>query len=391
MAIARRYVTQKKLALLCEKLNKAGIDLAVFQDFEYRRDENVRYLSGHPMDALLVLNAETRETFLIPWDVLLARRMAEVTEIIDVKDHQRSFNAALQHVIKEMIGKTSDFAIGTIDRYPAFGVERLKGLGNNIKVDSSPLNLYEMTREIRAIKTEKEIELLRKSCQLSSEIIPLIEENIRNNNLTEIDLAVFVEGEMRKRGGEKVAFETLVANPEHSNELHCFPAAGRKKLKFKDGFGLIDFGMVYDAMCSDITTPFIFGKLTEEQKKMLQAVIETHDMAIDYLKENTGVLGSELNELANKNLDKYGFKMPHSLGHGLGLATHDPPVVRSKPENPEDLKYFKDVTLEPGMILTIEPGVYLPEKGGCRLEDDIHITRNGVEVLTESRPLYFEL
>ncbi|MFW9991562.1 MAG: M24 family metallopeptidase [Candidatus Odinarchaeota archaeon] len=386
-----KFVTQQKLELLCERLRSVGIDVAIFQDFEYRRDENVRYLSGHPMDAFFVLNVETGDRFLIPWDVLLAEKMAEATEIISIKDHQQSYTAALQHVIKEKIGKTSDFTIGTIDRYPAFGAVRLKDSGDNVKVDFDPLHLYEIIREIRATKTRIEIESLKKSCKLSSEIIPLIEEFIRDSDPTEVEVAVFAEGEMRKRGAEKVAFETMVTNPEHSNEIHCFPTAGKRKLKSRAGFGLIDFGMVYEAMCSDITTPFIFGKISKEQEKMMETVIETHDLAIDYLKENTGVLGSDLSELANKNIEKNGFTMPHGLGHGLGLATHDSPGIRRKPENPEDLKFFKDSKLEPGMVVTIEPGVYQEGKGGFRLEDDILITKNGVEVLTESRPLKFEL
>ena len=218
------------------------------------------------------------------------------------------------------------------------------------------------------------------------------DETSNDNDLTEVDLAVYVEGQMRKLGGEKAAFETLVTNPEHSNEIHCFPSAGKKKLKIKAGLGLIDFGMVYEAMCSDITTPFIFGNISDEQQKMADAVVETHDLAIDYLKENTGVMTSEIAAIANENLlDKHGYKMPHSLGHGLGLATHDPPLLRAKPKNPRDMKNFIEVKLEPGMVVTIEPGVYSESNGGFRLEDDILITENGAEVLTESRVLHFDL
>ncbi|MHA1448489.1 MAG: M24 family metallopeptidase [Candidatus Hodarchaeales archaeon] len=124
---------------------------------------------------------------------------------------------------------------------------------------------------------------------------------------------------------------------------------------------------------------------------MVDAVVETHDLAIDYLKENTGVMTSEIAAIANKNLDKHGYIMPHSLGHGLGLATHDPPLLRAKPKNPVDLKTFIEVKLEPGMVVTIEPGVYSDSNGGFRLEDDVLITENGAEVLTTSRVLYFDL
>ncbi|MHA1448490.1 MAG: M24 family metallopeptidase [Candidatus Hodarchaeales archaeon] len=261
MASSRRFVDQQKLDYLCNNLQSEGIDIAVFQDFEYRRDENVRYLTGHPMDAHLFLDTSNGDTVLIPWDYKLARKMAEVNEIVDLKDHDNSYIGAIAHVLKNRFGKKDNYSIGTISRYPAHSTQILKEMGEKISVNFSPLCLEKYMKEIRAVKTSKEIKSLKMSCKLNSSIIPLIESFINENDPTEVDLAVHVEGQMRKLGGEKVAFETLVTNPEHSNEIHCFPLAGKRKLKVKPGLGLIDFGMKYEAMCSDITTPFIFGKI----------------------------------------------------------------------------------------------------------------------------------
>lgn len=194
------------------------------------------------------------------------------------------------------------------------------------------------------------------------------------SELTETDIALFIETEGRKLGAEGTGFETLAASPERSFSIHPFPSYSDKTAP-AEGLTIIDFGHKYSGYTSDVTTTAACGRLTERQEKMISLVEEAVSAFESILAP--GLSTVELTESVTSIFEKNGFTMPHALGHGIGLDVHESPVLKSIKET--------ETFLKPGMVLAIEPGIYCPESGGVRLENDYLITETGFEKLTNSK------
>ena len=179
----------------------------------------------------------------------------------------------------------------------------------------------------------------------------------------------------------ELAFPTIVTSGKRSAYIHPYPSFSNQKIQ--DGLGLVDFGVRYKGYCSDVTVPFTLGKISSKQKKIVQTVKEAYEKAIETLK--ISVPTWKVHESVESLIKKNGFKFKHSLGHGLGLELHDVPSLSPKPKSKEVLKEWKEVKLKENMVFTIEPGVYEPKIGGCRLENDVLMTKKIPKVLTNSR------
>ncbi len=178
--------------------------------------------------------------------------------------------------------------------------------------------------------------------------------------------------EMQKNGGGGVSFDSIVAFGKNSAEPHY--SAGQAKLR-KGQFVLCDYGTKYRRYCSDITRTLVYGKASKQQKRMYEVVLQALEMGTEMCTpEHTG---AEVNSKVTEFIDSTEFKgrFIHSLGHSLGLAVHDGPGLSRA--------YTKK--LEPGMVLTVEPGIYIPGLGGVRIEDDVLITRSKPRVLTSAK------
>ena len=138
---------------------------------------------------------------------------------------------------------------------------------------------------------------------------------------------------------------------------------------------IIDFGHKYQGYTSDVTTTAAFGKLTEKQERMIFLVKEATEIFESMLAP--GISTVDLTNAVTSLFEKNGFTMPHALGHGIGLDVHESPVLKNVKET--------DTLLKPGMVLAVEPGIYSPESGGVRLENDYLITESGFEKLTNSK------
>ncbi len=230
----------------------------------------------------------------------------------------------------------------------------------------------------RIIKDEGEISIMRKAADITNSIIDSIETSFSENLFkTELDAAVFIETEARKYGAEGVGFETIAAGSERSYAIHAFPSFTNKPIGTQ-GLSILDFGIKYRGYTSDVTMT-IARNPSKKQKELLFHVEKAYNLALETAAP--GVLSSSLAENVDDYFSKNNYFMPHSLGHGIGLDAHEDPLIRNTRTNKTELK--------PGMIITIEPGLYYPETGGARLENDILITENGMEVLTRSRILNF--
>ena len=230
---------------------------------------------------------------------------------------------------------------------------------------------------LRSVKDQSEVEYLRQACRITNEMLTALTSLIheRRKELTELDLALFIEKEARQRGGETVGFETLVACPQRSYAIHPFPAYTGCAFSGA-GLSLLDFGVQYCGYTSDVTVPVIQHPLSKGQTALLETVLGAYDLALTGMRKRR--TGRAIAESVEGLMRQAGYSMPHSLGHGIGLNAHEQPILSVKAQGQE---------LRPGMVFTVEPGLYDASEGGIRLENDILVTENGYEVLTEAKPI----
>jgi Xaa-Pro dipeptidase len=359
-----------------------GINLLVLEDTEGRRDQNIRWLTGHPADALLFITQEeassrkaNNRAILVAWDINLAKLYAPYAPVMlrayDDFDRQplKAINAVLQ-ILKIHAG--SKVEIPSVTSYPAFldYVGELSGFDILCRKDGAGVELD----KLRAVKDEEEIAIIRKAAEITNELIALLEKNVREEKIkTEADAALFIEVESRKRGCEGTSFETLAAGPQRSFAIHAFPAWTCSPFGGK-GLSILDFGVKYGGYCTDVTLTFA-RDLNPKQEKLVNLVEKAAKLAISMA--HNGTLAKDIAAAVDNFFEKSKKKMPHGLGHGIGLQEHEYPVIRNRSDN--------EWILEPGMIFTIEPGLYDTLLGGCRLENDILITEKGQEILTAAR------
>ncbi|HWP67822.1 MAG TPA: Xaa-Pro peptidase family protein, partial [Rectinemataceae bacterium] len=228
---------------------------------------------------------------------------------------------------------------------------------------------------MRALKDGGELAIYERVSELTDRLMDRIEEGVRKGRLTtELDVALFIEKEARSAGAEGTGFETIAAGPARSFGIHAFPGYGAGPFGTR-GLSILDFGIVLDGYTSDVTMSFVRGPLSPEQDRMIELVKKAYDIGVEACRPGAAV--RDVATLVDEHFAAAGFSMPHALGHGIGLEAHEAPGL--------NLREGNDAILKPGMIVTIEPGLYSPEFGGVRLENDVLITENGHKVLTSSR------
>ncbi|NHJ02739.1 MAG: M24 family metallopeptidase [Candidatus Heimdallarchaeota archaeon] len=382
-----RFITPEKLDLLFEKLESLGLDLLYLSDSESHRDVNMKYITGHPEDASLFLDVRNRQTVLIPWDYQISKQYSEVNQLVNMSDFEGGVIAATIETLKDLSRKENP-KIGVPKDIPYYYVRLINDQLPAGEIIYDPNNIDNVLDKLRETKSPFEIKLIQESFKISNTIVDNLEEKFQNSNniKTEMDLATYVENRMRHLGAMSVGFETLVASSARSWQIHTYPRAHPTLQMNRPGLALIDFGVNAKGLTSDVTLPFVFGKMNEKMKKIVETVQQAHDESVEKLKE--ALYLHEVAEVASSIIERAGYSMPHSLGHGIGLTVHDSPFVRKKPTHEALLKSWEAVKIEQGMIITIEPGIYEQDVGGFRLENDVVITSKGPEIVTNSRPLF---
>ena len=366
-------IFEKRRNVLIEEMKNSNIQAVVFSDNEKHRNPAVRYYTNHPSDAIFILT-KNGKSVLCPWDINIANQKAFVETIIPLTKFDRDEIKAVDGILKKLgLPENSRIEISPETSYLDFldFVDRLP----QYDVSCKNHGLHDFAIQQRMIKDEYEIQCTKKACEITNQIIDTIEKEIKKKKIkTELDVALLIESECRKAGCEKTSFETLAAGPSRSFAIHCFPSYTNGNFA-ENGLSILDFGVCYEGYASDVTLTIAKGKLLEKQEQMLSLVQEAFDEALKYYKKDIPVRNAAMK--VDKIFAKAKMKMPHSLGHGTGLEIHEAPFVRSKAS--------LETVFKPGMIVTLEPGLYDPELGGCRYENDILITEDGNEVLTQSR------
>lgn len=230
---------------------------------------------------------------------------------------------------------------------------------------------------LRAVKDESEVALIRGAIKIQEAALKAVLPTLRPGQ-SELEIAASLESEMKRRGSSTPAFETIIAARANGSLPHYRPTSTKTGA---NSALLIDWGAVNRGYRGDMTRTFAFGKWPAKLAEVYDIVLEAHQRAAAGLK--AGVSTREVDTLARGFIAErgYGPRFGHGLGHGLGLYTHEGPRLHHLPSADEPLKA--------GMVVTIEPGIYLPGVGGVRIEDDYLVTEKGSEnlcSLPKSRP-----
>jgi Xaa-Pro aminopeptidase len=383
-----RYITEDKLNVLYDSLEQSNLDFLYISDSEAHRNVNLKFITGHPEDASLFVDIKNRKTTLIPWDYQLAQTRSEADQIVDAIEYGGVVAATID-VFKET--SSSSPRVGITRSMPYANVQNLKDKIKKIEIIYDPISIDNLLDNLRSTKSSLEVDQIRKSVKISNQIVEEMKDVVQEKReiKTEMDLAVFVESRMRKLGAHSIGFESLVASSARSWQIHTYPRADPNLSFYRPGLALIDFGVQAIDLTSDVTVPFIMGPMNEKMKLIVKTVQTAHDVAMDKLTEAEYL--HEVAEAADQIIEKQNFKMPHSLGHGIGLTVHDSPMLRKKPTHESLLKTWEPTRIKEGMIITIEPGIYEKDVGGFRLENDVLITKSGPEILTNSEPVHVTL
>ncbi|NGX42149.1 MAG: Aminopeptidase YpdF [Chlamydiae bacterium] len=348
---------KERLKKLQNLLKEESCDALIVED-----PINLYYLTGLHLSAGTLL-ATTQGSHLIvdsryiekckkssPFPVLLAENNATLTNLLSSSE---------LNFVKELAFDSGNTT------YADF----LKLQKETQKLNLRPLD--NPVAKLRCIKDTSEIDLLRDAAKLGSEgfdfICTLLKEGI-----TEEEVAIELEIFWRRRGGKKLGFDPIIAFGANSSMPHY--SAGKELLKKGDPV-LIDIGVNYEDYHSDMTRVVFFGEPNSKILEIYDIVRKAQQAALALCRPNTRI--GDLDDAARKSIIQqgYGDQFGHNLGHGVGLEIHESPTLRNKPPHNE-------IPLQEGMVITIEPGIYLPNIGGVRLEDTVVIQKDGHENLT---------
>jgi len=247
------------------------------------------------------------------------------------------------------------------------------------------------------IKTAREIECIKKAAGIANSCIPIIERAVREG-ATEREIARKIRRKIYAQGG-RLSFRTLVASGERSAMIHCKPAATDRPVS---GIGYVDFGASWKGYKSDVTIPFVRGRIGPRERKIVEAVLEAYRKTVRSWRP--GMECWRLHEKAASHLQLCGFEMGHSVGHGVGKKIHEAPVIYAPSKRAlvkvERLaargslkakrrltrwERIRKVRFRTGMVFTIEPGTYVPKLGGSRLENTFLVSRKSLKCLTKAK------
>lgn len=321
--------------------------------------ENIRYLCGFTgSDGAFVLTE--REAFFLTDSRYWTQAEEEVkgSQIVHYKKKIDGIASLLSDLKLERIGFESS----------SLTFSSHQSLMEKLPKEIRFVPLEGEIKNFRAAKDTQEMALIQKAIEISSKAFLHVIEKLKEG-IPEREPSLEMEFFMKNSGAEAISFDIIVASGKRSALPHG--RASSKQIE-KGDFILIDFGSRFQGYYSDQTRTLVCGEPSPEQEKIYQIVKEAHDRAIEVVRP--GISSQEVDEAAREHIRRcgYGQYFGHGTGHGIGLAVHEDPVVNM--EN-------KDI-LQEGMVFTVEPGIYIQDWGGVRIEDMVRVTNQGVEVLT---------
>ncbi len=321
--------------------------------------ENIRYLCGFTgSDGAFILTQ--RGTFFLTDSRYWTQSEEEVKEAQIIR-YKKKIDGIVSLVLDLKLNR-----IGFESSSLTFSFHQ--AVSEKLANESKLIPLEDEIRNLRAVKDAQELALTQKAIDIASKAFLKVTEGM-NEGLLETEAAFNMEVLMKKDGVEALGFDIIIASGKRSALPHG--KASSKRIE-KGDFTLVDFGSKFMGYHSDQTRTLVCGKPSPEQEKVYGIVKEAHDKAIEKIRP--GIPIHEVDEVARDHIRKCGYDQyfGHGTGHGIGLAVHEDPGVN---------KENKDLVQE-GMVFTIEPGIYIPDWGGVRIEDMIRVTSQGAEILT---------
>lgn len=217
------------------------------------------------------------------------------------------------------------------------------------------------------IKTEEEVEKLKKASKLADECFEYICNKIKIG-MTEKEIASYMDAYMLNNGATALSFETIVGSGENSSQIHSVPTD--RKIEYGDII-LLDFGCVVDEYCSDISRTIFIGEVKQKYKQIYQIVLKAQQKGIERI--TNGMTAKQADFVCREVIKNNGYDFAHAVGHGIGKEVHEEPVISPKRED----------VLENNMVFTIEPGIYIENEFGIRIEDTVLLKNGKIELLNK--------
>lgn len=293
----------------------------------------------------------------------MALKVCKDLKVILVEDFFASLKEILiKHKIKNILFE-NEFV--SLEKY-----KKIKSFLNDININLIEENLLNpVINDLRSIKTEIEIKKIKTAQEISEYAFGEVLKEIKLG-MTEKEIASKLDYLMKKSGAIGQAFETIVLSGKNSSLPHGVPS--NKKIEPGD-FVLIDMGANFEGYCSDMTRTFAVKSASREQKKVYDIVLRAQEKAMNLLK--SGIKAKSIDKTARDIIEKteYKGKFGHSLGHGVGLDIHESPTLSIK----------SDQILKESMVVTVEPGIYIENKFGVRIEDMVLVKKDGYQNFTK--------
>ncbi|MEA1952157.1 MAG: Xaa-Pro peptidase family protein [Planctomycetota bacterium] len=337
-------------------VRKTGADALLVTSFT-----NVTYLSGFSGDDSFLLVG--RDTDVILSDGRYTTQIEE--ECLGLETYIRPGGEGMFEAVAEIVGKMKATKLGVESQ------SMTVSLYNRLDKDLAKVALVStagLVEKLREIKDKREIEATRRAIEITERGFAVLRATLRPEK-TEKQVADELEYQMRLFGAKSIAFPSIVAVGPRAALPHATP--GDSQIGESNHL-LVDWGANEGQYNGDLTRVLVTGRISPKLQRVYRVVLEAQLAGIEAVRP--GAVAKDVDQVARKVIDEAGFGryFGHGLGHGLGLDVHEAPR----------LGVSSETVLKPGMIVTVEPGVYLPGWGGVRIEDDVLVTRTGHEVLS---------
>jgi Xaa-Pro aminopeptidase len=330
---------------------------------------NMRYVSGYCGDTgIVVITNQDKLIFTDFRYIYQAQTEAKEYEVIDIGNDSYA-KAIANELIKRQISK-----VGFDEEEISYATYRKlckEFVGMELTAYSDDL------AKLRMVKTAQELASIKEAEHIGDVVFSQIINDIRPG-VTELEIAAKIEYLFKTNGAEGSSFSPIVASGINSSMPHAIPS--RKPIELGD-FVTLDFGCIYEGYCSDMTRTIVVGKASDKQKEIYETVLRAQTAVLEQLK--AGMRGMEVDKIARDIIYQAGYEgcFGHGLGHSVGLFIHEAPRASSKTED----------IIKENMTLTVEPGIYVRDFGGVRIEDLVVITKEGYENFTHSPKELIEL
>lgn len=324
-------------------------------------ETNIRYITGFTGDESYAVVTQNEAFFVT--DFRYTEQAQNEAPDFEIIMHEGDMLGTIAKRLKQ----TDVTSIGFEEDFVTYSL--FKKIEKNFSwIDLVPTS--KIIESLRIIKDAEEIELIKKAIEISDGAFSYI-LTVLKPGMKEKEVEKLLHNKMLELGAEKNSFDFIIASGKRSSLPHGF--ASQKVIEEGD-FLTIDFGAIYKGYISDMTRTVIMGEPSEKQREIYNIVLEAQLHGCSNVK--AGMTGIEGDALCRDIIKSYGYgdNFGHGTGHGIGLDVH---------ENPR-LSLHCDTVLKPGMTVTVEPGIYIPDFGGVRIEDDVLITESGREVLSKS-------